>query len=432
MKYDNKLTLPIVYNNDENRERVPLFQGLVEFYESHFVHLINGLGHGVIINGQKNLVPNIESNGKSIKITLDSGSFLDKEGRLILVPKKTSPKSFNIEGYRKIFFYLKSKRVEEDNPSYKDKRTLIKNDVFDYEIVISPDPDDRYIEVCRVELKGYEILYPKNPFQPKLNEIDMRFVPRIISNNSLPQNTKDEIAEYLYLYGDFFIKLAPRIGSFSASVVSSEAYHSASKIKLENLSTFEIYNILSRVIKTTTFFYDEVKDKIENIKESYSGKKIKRLQSIFSGNESIVNKVSFYDIDLHEGGNRENFWENIFSDIKGIYDSKDSWTLIKGSASTSKPKNYLLLGRKGGEGLDIEIDNEWVSSNHLRITKNDLNPKLLDIEDLGSTNGTYLRGIRYEEHRKVTVNRGDKINLYTHEFDIYEHPVVRDFLEDNI
>ena len=431
MEYDNNLTLPIIYNNNENRDKVPLFQGLIEFYETHFVHLVNSLGYGIIIDGHNNLIPKIESNGKNIRVTLQAGAFLDKEGRLILIPKETAPKSFNIEGYRKIYFYLKSKIVEDDTPIYKDKRTLIKNNIFDWEIVISPDPDDRYIEVCRVELNKNEILYPKNPFAPKINEIDMRFVPKIISNNSLPQETKDEISEHLYSYGDFFTKLAPKIGSFSASVVASESYHYASKIRLDNLSTFDIYNMLSRIISTTTLFYDEIKDKNENIKESYFEQKIKRLQSIFSGNESITTKVSYYDIDLHEGKNRENFWENIFSEIRGIYESNDPWNLIKSSITKSKPKEFLLVGRKGVEGLDIEIDSEWVSGNHLKITKNDLDPTLVDIEDLGSANGTYLKGIRYENHKKVTVNRGEKIELYDYEFDIYNNPVVKEFLESN-
>jgi len=90
-----------------------------------------------------------------------------------------------------------------------------------------------------------------------------------------------------------------------------------------------------------------------------------------------------------------------------------------------------LVGRKGVEGLDIEIDSEWVSGNHLKITKNDLDPTLVDIEDLGSANGTYLKGIRYENHKKVTVNRGEKIELYDYEFDIYNNPVVKEFLESN-
>ena len=34
-------------------------------------------------------------------------------------------------------------------------------------------------------------------------------------------------------------------------------------------------------------------------------------------------------------------------------------------------------------------------------------------------------------HKKVTVNRGEKIELYDYEFDIYNNPVVKEFLESN-
>jgi len=135
---------------------------------------------------------------------------------------------------------------------------------------------------------------------------------------------------------------------------------------------------------------------------------------------------------LSEGNDRENFWENIFSHIKDISESKDEWEfIVEHKERIAVKKEYLLVGRVGGDNLDIEIDNDYISGNHLRITKNDIDPTLLDIEDVGSANGTFFQGIRYEQHRKVTIQRNEKIELYDYEFDLYNHPKVQDFLNSN-
>ncbi len=61
-----------------------------------------------------------------------------------------------------------------------------------------------------------------------------------------------------------------------------------------------------------------------------------------------------------------------------------------------------LIGRKdAAEGLDIQIDHPTTSSRHATITAV-ARPGRLEVEDLGSTNGTFLQeekiptGVRYE------------------------------------
>ena len=82
----------------------------------------------------------------------------------------------------------------------------------------------------------------------------------------------------------------------------------------------------------------------------------------------------------------------------------------------------------GGDNLDIEINNDYVSSNHLKIRKNDMDYNLVDIEDVGSSNGTFINGIRLEENIKRTLQRDEELKLHDESFDLYEHNVVKKFL----
>jgi len=430
------LLLSTIYK--EEKESV-LFSQLSHFYKTHFNSAVSAMGYGIIINSDGNLSPNIitnASNSKNKTISFESGSFIDKKGRVIVVSKKLS-QSFNIDEFyeKTIFFYLKSievvgKKVEHPGGF------VIQDTLFNGEITLSSEQkyNSEYIELCRIVITSDNISHPTNPFNPQKNELDIRFVPRILSNSSLNHEVLDLIYLHLFDYAKFFTKLAPKIGVFTTTLVASDAYQLATRVKLDNFSTFEIYTLLNQLVKVTLFFYDEVKDKIENIEDSDFRRSLNRLESIFFSEESLnEGSVKFYDLNLDERNDKKNFWENIFAHIRDISHSKDEWRLIvERQELVNVKKDYLLLGRVGGENLDIEIDNDYISGNHLKITRNDINPELLDIEDLGSSNGTYFQGIRYEEYKKVTIPKNEKIELHDYEFDIYNNPVVQDFLANLI
>lgn len=433
----SKLFLSKIYK--EENEAV-LFNQLPNFYETHFQQLLLTLGHGVIINSGGNLSPNIMENAsttKNITLKFETGSFLDKEGRLISIVDSLS-QSFNIdECYQKtVYFYITSEEVLGEKTEHAGG-FVIQDTFYSGKIIVSFEKksiQSKHIELCRIFIDGDKISHPSNPFKPKENELDIRFVPRVVSNNSLNGELLDILYTYFYDYAIFFTKLSSKVGVFTSTLVASDAYSSAIKLKLDSFSTFEVYSLLLQLVKVTTFFYDEVKDKIENIETSDFRRSLTRLESIFFSDESLNDGlVKFYDLDLEEKNDTKNFWENIFAHIKDISHSKDEWKLIvKKEEVIVGVKDYLLLGRVGGDNLDIEIDCEYISSNHLKITKNDINPELLDIEDLGSSNGTYFQGIRYEGYKKVTVHKNEKIELHDYEFDIYNNPVVQNFLANLI
>lgn len=50
----------------------------------------------------------------------------------------------------------------------------------------------------------------------------------------------------------------------------------------------------------------------------------------------------------------------------------------------------LTIGR--GEDCDVRVDDEYASPHHAKVTRDDAGR--VWIEDLGSTNGTWLNGVR--------------------------------------
>lgn len=71
--------------------------------------------------------------------------------------------------------------------------------------------------------------------------------------------------------------------------------------------------------------------------------------------------------------------------------------------------NTLTFGR--GPGVDIRVENPYVDRVHCRITQ--AGPERFLVEDMGSTNGTYLRR-RWSSIRvtsAVEMTPGDQVHL---------------------
>ena len=237
----NELVLSKIYK--EEKESL-LFNQLTEFYTTHFKHSLLTLGHGVIINGGGNLSPHIMKNtavSNNVTVSFEEGSFLDKEGRLIVVSHSLS-QSFNIDEFyqKRLFFYITPIEVIGEKVEHAGG-FVIQDTILSAKIVLSVENKSskgNYIELCRVFIDEDKVLHPSNPFNPKKSELDIRFVPRVLNNNSLNRETLYEISTFFYEYACFFTKLTPQIKSFTTSLVASDAYSSANKIKLDNFSTF--------------------------------------------------------------------------------------------------------------------------------------------------------------------------------------------------
>lgn len=78
-----------------------------------------------------------------------------------------------------------------------------------------------------------------------------------------------------------------------------------------------------------------------------------------------------------------------------------------------KPSNYPYIIGKSSSSSDFCIDSAVISRVHVRITE-----ELGDffVEDLNSTNGTFLNGEKLEPHKLLQIEVGDKITLANIDF----------------
>src|SRR5712672_3502344 len=68
-------------------------------------------------------------------------------------------------------------------------------------------------------------------------------------------------------------------------------------------------------------------------------------------------------------------------------------------------RGQVVVGR--GQGADVRLDEPRASRRHLRVRLGDG----IEIEDLGSANGTRLRGRRLEARKAVTVSAGEAVAI---------------------
>ena len=83
-----------------------------------------------------------------------------------------------------------------------------------------------------------------------------------------------------------------------------------------------------------------------------------------------------------------------------------------GLSDISVQKESFLLGKKESE-VDGVIDRGCISRVHARIESDG---EGYYIEDMNSTNGTYLNGQPLEYHQKVRLKEGDNITFGTVEY----------------
>ena len=319
---DQELQLFTIYqNSNDKEEKSPLFNTVVDFYETHFRKLTESIGYGVVINGGSSLVPKIKhdnSNKRSVSIIFDKGTFIDKSGQLVVVPQE-SEISLNLDSSKTVYIYISVKRAEEkkieETQQFRKKVTILSGKL---ETATQPySQDSNYIELCRIDIDVTKegISYPNNPFAPKTNELDLRYVPKVLTQDTLQIETKHKMSKYLRAYGAFFAKLSSKISSFNASLVASDAYQNAKYIELHQVSTFDIYNLLQQLIELTLLFQEEVKNKVENTHRDFD-KSLSDLKNIFIDNNSTPKITSFYQISLKYESQDYNFGEIFFLTLK--------------------------------------------------------------------------------------------------------------------
>ncbi len=93
--------------------------------------------------------------------------------------------------------------------------------------------------------------------------------------------------------------------------------------------------------------------------------------------------------------------------------------IIVTNRETGKKQRYkfvqhaILIGRQ--QNCDVMLESTRVSRRHAKVT---VNKDLVEVEDLGSGNGTVINHRRILEHKKVPIKAGDKLRIEEFEIEL--------------
>ncbi len=380
------------------------------FYdERNSILSIGGVGSGILAGFMDSLMPEIEGDLLIIK----SGSAIDRDGNLIFVDKASSPildglSNRELEDKKTLYIYIKYDEKLEDLRDSRDDSGLKLHykKVSSYKIILRDKDytDKTLIEIGRVfidQSKGEEITMPINPFEPKENEIDIRFAPKIISANSvLDYDEKLLISNIIRKYANFLNEISFRKKLFSASTTASLAYKILSDIRTFDIGTWQLYDMFYDLLDITLKIQDE-EPKVVN---SAFGKNITRLQDIFSFKESY--KVDYYTPYVNT---EDSFFYKVLLHFSNATVFDGDWENIFGSEESKekkKQKEYVIIGTS--DECDIVVDGEDIVEQHARLW---FYKGGFLIEDLMSSSGIYINSERLEIGVKKFVTPRDYVVL---------------------
>lgn len=406
--------------SDGLRMHYSVFEKNDTYLENKFKILsLGGLGYGVLQGYQESLSLSIEGNLLVIK----SGAAIDKYGNLIFIPKTVSIQDkINIIDFadkQHTYVYIKYKEDKGNlqphaKPDHGEVHTEYINS-YSVEVTNYKHHDSEWIELGRIsidytKLNQYgqdTIMEPLNPFLPRENEVDVRYVPKIVTNL---MNLKEEDNERIYStlggFADYLNEMAFKYRLFSASTASSFVYQAREDIYTNIITPYDFYQKL----KTTIDVVYRIKDENEKIQETDFWKNIIRLRDFFSIGFGKVysGKISFYDFNIFEktyfGGILKHF------DLAGQCSRDLNFDVQEEVVEEVKHKGYVQVGRSDKEehGNDIIFkDDKTLSRVHLVVTAYKGG---FFIEDK-SANGTFVNAQKIEKGVKQFVKPSDEIVL---------------------
>lgn len=383
------------------------------FYDERVSALsIGGVGRGILAGLKNSLLPDIEGE----LLVINDGFAIDNEGNLIHIEKSSAPildglSNREFEDKKTLYIYLKYDEKLEDLRDSRDESGLKLHykKVSSYKLSLREKDyiDKSLIEVCRIFIdhsKGEEIAMPKNPFEPKENEIDIRFAPKIISANSiLDYDEKLLISNIIRKYANFLNELSFRKKLFSTSTSASLAYKILSDIRTFDIATWQLYDMLYDLLNVSMKIIEEEPNAIN----SAFWKNITRLQDIFAFRESY--KVDYYKAYVNS---EDSFFYKVLLHFSNATIFDGDWDNIFGNSEDDKKrekKEYLIIG--SSEDCDVIIEGEDISKEHARLW---FYKGGFLIEDLMSSDGIYINSERLEAGVKKFITPRDYVVLGKH------------------
>jgi rRNA-processing protein FCF1 len=381
---------------------------LTNKYYDNKIGLTNayGIGKGLLVGFKQSLRVVVDNN----KLIVHPGALIDNEGNVLYINKSQIVlESVNLKQFvnDKInyYVYIKYKTELKDLQESKQNSGIMLHYKIadDFTITISEKNRDKtLIELARFYVDkdvGINLKMPINPFNPLSNEIDIRFAPKIVPKNFIMDyDQKIFISSSIGNYANFLNELCFRKKLLSASQASSYAYKVNLDIKINDITPWQLYDMLFELLNIS------LKMAIERpeITETALWKNIERLQSIFSFKDEEQNQVVY--IDYYDSDS--SFFSKVIEHYRNASLDTDWDNILKEQVQENEVKEYFLVG--SGKDCDIQIAGDDIAKEHARLYKYNNG---YYIEDAGDTSGVYVNAEKVDKNVKKYVRFQDHITL---------------------
>jgi len=376
------------------------------YLENRFKVLSAGaLGYGVLQGYRDSLSLDV-ANGI---LVVRSGAAIDQEGNLIFVPEAETVKDkvaitdFPRDQY--LYIYIRYQEEESGIQSHAggSEHGKVHTELLNsYVIDVSNHKHHReseWIELGRIyidytkinQYNQHDISNSLNPFLPRENEIDRRYIPKIITNLAdLEEENREEIYKILGYFADYLNEISFRYKLLSATTASSFAYQIREDIFNNIMTPYSLYYKLKSLLDIVV----KIKDENSKIQESDFWINISNLMGLFSENygSNYKGEIDFYGFNLEENS----YFGNIIKHFRRAAECNKELNLnVKEKVKVkAPPKRFVQVGRsdKKEHGNDIYfLKDKTISRVHLRVTAYRGG---FMIEDLRSANGTFVNAER--------------------------------------
>jgi hypothetical protein len=368
---------------------------------------IYGIGRGVLVGYLGNLELLVENN----QLIIRAGAAIDSKGNMIFLENNYMLLQdilvAQFENRFDIFIYISHESQMDDlKPSKYDNDLKIYYKINEKSKIILSQKrlrDTALIELGRVYIahqQAQKIEKPSNPYAPKKNEINLNYVPKIISENTfLKYEEVQNIADVMDKYGAFLHEFGLRKSIYSMATIASYSLSIASSIKGSTQNTpWQIYEMLKKLLDMSLKIYIERSD----IGHTALWKNIVRLESIFSFNERL--KIEYYNMFLD---NESSFFSKIILHFNNAVIFDGDWdNILVEQKEEVIIKDYIIIG--SDSSCDMLVLGEDVAKQHAKIY---LYETGYFIEDLEGSSGVYVNAMRVERGMKKFIRKQDYVVL---------------------
>jgi len=368
---------------------------------------IYGIGQGILVGFLDSMQLVVIEN----QLILKRGAAIDENGNSIFVDQEyvvleditTSKYENRTTNY---VYAMHESKMDNLDSSRHDKDVKLYYTIKEsFAVVVSEKimRNQPVIEIGRFHINkkhSDKLRNPINPFEVEDNEINYKFVPKIVGNN-IAISTEDRflVANTLMKYGEFLHEFGFRKAIHSMATIASFALNIASDVKNRpNLAIWQLYDMLKDLLALSL----KVEVEREDIQNTAFWKNMVRLESIFAFKESL--RVDYYHLFINIDNS---FFSKVLLHFNNATIFDGNWeTILQEKKEEKVTKDYLIVGSDAS--CDMVVEGEDIAAKHAKIYKYQTG---YFIEDLDDTSGVYVNAERIDRGVKKFIRKQDYVVL---------------------